>query len=333
VIADVAMDPQALERLALALGSRAVRDAPLGGRTTYRVGGTASLLVEAGDFDALVACHVALSEAATPIPVVVVGKGSNMLVSDSGFPGLAIYLTGEFASVEIEDTRVRAGAAVGLQNLARQTANLGLTGFEWAVGVPGTVGGATRMNAGGHGSQMADVLVSAGLFDLATGEPAVRAFPDLDFGYRHSSVGPADVVTHADLRLEMTEPSEALSKIADVVAWRQAHQPGGSNAGSVFTNPSGDSAGRLIDEAGLKGKRIGTAEVSAKHANFIQADRHGSADDVRALIDHVRAGVLASQGVELVPELVMVGFAGESLPMVEVSTSTSGSGLGLESSQ
>jgi UDP-N-acetylmuramate dehydrogenase len=327
-----ASDARALERVAGVLGARAIRNAPLGARTTYRVGGPAAVLVEATDEMALGACHDALATVGRPVPVLVIGRGSNMLVADAGFPGLVIALAGEFEVSEMDRATetVLAGGAVGMQALARETARAGLTGFEWAVGIPGSIGGAIRMNAGGHGSQMADVLRWATVFDLESGSAVTRSLVELETGYRRSAVRPADVVVRAELRLTSCDTEGALEKVREVVRWRTANQPGGFNAGSVFTNPPGDSAGRLIDSAGLKGMRHGSAAVSEKHANFFQAERHGSADDVRALIDEVRAAVLEHQGIDLVPELCLVGFPGIPLPTVQASgkssTSTRGSG-------
>jgi UDP-N-acetylmuramate dehydrogenase len=330
----------AIEAIGNSLGShdpggavlRVFRDTPLGARTTYRVGGNASLLVEVESTAALEEVHRALVEATfrtgKRVPLLVLGKGSNMLVSDAGFPGVVLVLVGEFDSVEIAGTTVRAGGATGMQALARQSATEGLGGFEWAVGIPGSVGGAVRMNAGGHGSEMADVLTVASVFDLCTGDVSSRSVAELETGYRHSSLASNDVVTRAEIRLQRVDPAEALERVGEIVRWRKTNQPGGSNAGSVFTNPQHDSAGRLIDAAGLKGSRIGTAAVSPKHANFFQADRHGSAEDVRALIEKVRNTVAGRFGIELVPELRMIGFAGEGLPMFEPSTSTSGSDSG-----
>jgi UDP-N-acetylmuramate dehydrogenase len=278
----------------------------LGPLTTYRVGGPAALYAEVGDDDDLAAVSAAVR--ATGVPVLVVGKGSNLLVADRGFPGLAVRLTGRFEAIEIAGTRVGAGGAVALPVLARRTARAGLTGLEWAVGVPGSVGGAVRMNAGGHGSDVAATLVSARVADLAAGE--VRDVPAaaLGLGYRRSCVRATDVVLWATFELAPGDPARAEALIAEIVRWRRENQPGGQNAGSVFTNPPGDAAGRLIDAAGLKGLRIGTARVSEKHANFIQADEGGSADDVRRLIAEVVRRVEAASGVRLVPEVHMVGF-------------------------
>lgn len=297
----------ALERAASLLGDRAVRDAPLGARTTYRVGGLASLFVEADDEADL--ALVAKAREETGLDVLVVGKGSNLLVADAGFVGIAVTLGGGFDRIEVgSDGSVVAGGAVAYPVLARTTGRAGWSGLEWAVGVPGSVGGAVRMNAGGHGSETAERLVSARLVSLRSGESLEARSRDLDFSYRHSAVGPDDVVTEATFLLERGDPDASKAAIAEIVAWRRAHQPGGRNAGSVFQNPPGDSAGRLVEESGGKGLRVGSAEVSNKHANFIQADEGGLADDVRALIDAVAELVLSETGIRLTREVVCVGF-------------------------
>ncbi|MGA2520933.1 MAG: UDP-N-acetylmuramate dehydrogenase, partial [Acidimicrobiales bacterium] len=273
-----------------------------------RVGGAAAVLVEAGDEDDLVAVHRALRRAEAPVPVLVVGQGSNLLVADAGFAGLVVCLGPGFDWNEVTGTVVRAGGGAKLPVVARSSARAGLHGLEWAVGVPGSVGGAVRMNAGGHGSDTATVLAQVRLFDLSTGTARTTGPQPLALGYRHSSLGPADVVVWAEFSLTPTDAPRAEEAVADIVRWRRQHQPGGSNAGSVFTNPDGDSAGRLVEAAGLKGERLGTAVVSTKHANFIQADPGGAADDVRRLIEHVTAVVAERTGVVLQPELRMVGF-------------------------
>ncbi len=208
----------------------------------------------------------------------------------------------------LEGTTVRAGGATALPVLARRTAAAGLTGLEWAVGVPGSVGGAVRMNAGGHGSDVAATLVEVRVVDLASGHDGVVAAADLHLGYRRSALPPTAVVVEATFALRPGDAAAAGAEVAEIVRWRREHQPGGQNAGSVFTNPPGDAAGRLVDEAGCRGLRVATAAVSTKHANFIQADPGGSADDVAALILEVRRRVAAATGVSLHPELRMVGF-------------------------
>jgi UDP-N-acetylmuramate dehydrogenase len=292
--------------LAERLGAAATRDAPLGSRTTYRVGGTSSLGVEPEDESSLV--DVAQALMGLDVPVLVIGNGSNLLVADGGFAGLAVALGPGCASLEIAVDEVRAGAALALPTLARRTAAAGLTGLEWAVGVPGTVGGAVRMNAGGHGSDTVATLVSFRVLDLATATVTERNVDDLGATYRHTTLRPTEVVVSATHRLRPGDPETGRTAIDEIVRWRRANQPGGANSGSVFTNPADDSAGRLIDACGLKGLRIGSAEVSPKHANFIQADKGGSADDVRRVMDRVRAVVATETGIELVSEVHLVGF-------------------------
>jgi UDP-N-acetylmuramate dehydrogenase len=304
------MTADAVAAAAAVLGDRARRDVPLGPLTTYGVGGPAALFLEGADPDALSLARRAV--AASGIPVLVIGRGSNLLVADAGFSGLAITLGEFFTQIHPGPDRVGAGGAVSLPVLARRTAALGLRGLEWAVGVPGSVGGAVRMNAGGHGSDVAASLVRAWLFDLGgapdDGGKEVPA-ADLALGYRSSAVQPLQVVVAAEFALTPGDRAAAEEEIAGVVRWRRQHQPGGSNAGSVFSNPDGDSAGRLIDAAGLKGHRRGSAFVSPKHANFVQVDDGGSADDVAALIDEVRAAVAQRSGVVLELENRLVGFS------------------------
>jgi UDP-N-acetylmuramate dehydrogenase len=299
--------PDVIADAARRLGSLATSDVPIGPLTTYRVGGPAALFVRIEDDDDLDAVRVAVHE--TGVETLVVGKGSNLLVADDGFVGLALSLGDAFAAVTVEGTTVHAGAAASLPVVARRTAAAGLTGFEWAVGVPGTIGGAVRMNAGGHGSDMAASLARVRVVDLVLGEDEEMEPAALDLRYRHSAVSNHHLVLRADLRLTAGDRVASEAEIAEIVAWRRAHQPGGPNAGSVFTNPPGDSAGRLIDETGLKGFRIGSAAVSTKHANFIQADPGGRAGDVYELMLAVRAQVFERHAVELHPETCLVGFA------------------------
>lgn len=294
------------------LRSRAQPGGPLGALTTYRVGGPAAVLATAGGPGDLEA--VAVAAAASGLPVLAVGRGSNLLVCDAGFPGIAVTLSQDgFGAICIDGVRVRAGAAVPLPALARRTADAGLTGFEWAVGVPGSLGGAVRMNAGGHGSDMASCLASARVADLARGGAVTTLTSgELALGYRTSVLGPDQVVVSADLVLAPGDAAASRATIRHIVRWRREHQPGGQNAGSVFTNPAADprgrSAGWLIEAAGLKGHRLGTAMVSPKHANFFQADAGGSADDVARLIALVADVVAARFGVRLRPEVRTIGF-------------------------
>ncbi len=202
---------------------------------------------------------------------------------------------------------VTAGGAVKLPVLARTSVAAGCTGLEWMVGVPGSVGGAVRMNAGGHGSDMAASIISAHIISLVDGTDRWVTVEELQLGYRRSAVRDADVVTEVVLSCRRGDREAGERDLTDIVRWRREHQPGGANCGSVFTNPPGDSAGRLIDAAGLKGARIGGASVSEKHANFIQADPGAHAADVWALIEHVRATVHAGTGIVLHPEVRTAG--------------------------
>jgi UDP-N-acetylmuramate dehydrogenase len=209
-----------------------------------------------------------------------------------------------------------------LPALARQTVEAGLTGLEWAVGVPGSVGGGVRMNAGGHGSDIAHSLRACQVVDIG-GPGATDAgwvsTANLQFGYRTSAIEPSQVVVAAEFETSRGDRETGRATIRDIVRWRRQHQPGGQNAGSVFTNPPGEppanSAGWLIEKAGCKGRRLGSAMVSPKHANFIQADDGGTADDVRRLMELVRHEVKRVHGVDLHPEVRMIGFD-------QVSTST-----------
>jgi len=317
VVSDLA---PVVERLISLLGAAITRDAPLGARTTYRVGGPASVVVEVGDARQLATVAACLGSASEGVPILVLGNGSNLLVADRGFAGIVVTLGAGFRAIDVqvdgEDGRavVRAGAAVSLPVLARRTVAAGLRGMEWSVGVPGSVGGAVRMNAGGHGAETRDVLREARWVDLVTGETTCGDAERLGLGYRCSALGPSDLVVEATFGLEVGDVDAGGRVLAEVVRWRREHQPGGSNAGSVFANPPGASAGALIDAAGLKGFRMGTAQVSPKHANFFQADQGGSADDVARLIRYVQDEVERATGILLHPEVRLIGFAPEQCP-------------------
>ena len=292
-----------------ALPGAVERDAPLAALTTYHLGGPVSTLVRAATLEMLAAVARVVREHSPPL--LFVGRGSNLLVADRGFDGLAVVLVGEFERVSLDAApgSVGAGGGVALPVMARRAAGAGRSGLEFFVGIPGSVGGAVRMNAGGHGRDTSEVLVQARVVDLAgTGEEQTRTPAQLALGYRRSALGPAEVVTGAEFRVTDAPADECERAIAEIVRWRREHQPGGSNGGSVFRNPPGDSAGRIIDAAGLKGHRVGGAFVSPKHANFFQADAGATADDVYRLICDVRHRVQASTGIALEPELRLVGF-------------------------
>lgn len=279
---------------------------PLGLNTTYRVGGPArfSILVKSR----MELAHLAKLMAGLEIPVLVLGKGSNMLVSDNGFDGLVIRLGGEFNDFEIAENRLRAGGTCALPTAARRSAAAGLTGFEWAVGVPGTVGGGVRMNAGGHGSDMSESILSATCFDLRAGLLRTIAAEDLDLAYRSSALRPHEVICDASFALSPGDSAASRQEIAEILRWRRENQPGGQNCGSVFKNPSEGSAGLLIEEVDLKGHRHGSAQISQKHANFIISDRSGSAEDVFRLMCEVADKIEQKSGIRLQAETVLVGF-------------------------
>ena len=283
---------------------------PLSRFSTYRVGGPAALLIKVEDTSVFSPLVKALKK--FHLPILLIGNGSNVLISDDGFEGAVLKLGESFETIEIEGEVVKAGAAVKLPVLARETVKFGLSGFEWAVGVPGTVGGAVRMNAGGHGSDIASSLLEVTTINLLTGVSSNVPAKALDFSYRYSCIKNTDFVLDAKFELIQGDKDESKRFLNEIVRWRRDNQPGGQNSGSVFTNPEGDSAGRLIEAAGLKGTRIGSAHISEKHANFIQVDEDGSAEDVRKLMSLVVEKVEAFHSITLIPETVLVGFDSDS---------------------
>lgn len=300
--------------LAAALVQPPLRDVEAGAFTTYRIGGRAALFVEPSDIGELLA--VAEAAHSHGVDVLVVGRGSNLLVGDVGFAGVALRLGAGFNWIETirsrsgPGARVKTGAATPLPFLARAVGKAGLAGLEFGVGIPASVGGAVRMNAGGHGGEIVDVLTTVGVIDLDRPEAGVleRSAADLDLSYRHSNLADHEVVVWAEFALEDGDPEVIRSRLTEIVRWRKENHPAGEgNCGSVFTNPPGDHAARLIDAAGLKGLRIGGAYVSEKHANFIMAEPWASAADVVALVQEVRARVRERHGVDLHPEVRTAG--------------------------
>lgn len=289
--------------LANAIGGQV--DAPFGSLTTYRVGGSASVYVEVDSIESLEKVGFALNQH-PEVPIKVIGAGSNMLVSDNGFDGLVLKLI-NFDFWERTGNIVSVGGTAMLPVVARQVSADSLSGLEWGVGVPGSVGGAIRMNAGGHGSSISSSLETADIFSFEDGYRIVNS-KNLDYGYRTSNIKPNEIVLAGTFVLNEGEPQESKKMLSEIVKWRRANQPGGQNGGSVFTNPTNDSAGRLIQDAGLKGYRIGTAEVSPKHANFIQVDSGGKSKDVHRLIQHIQEVVWQTHEVMLTPENHLVGF-------------------------
>jgi UDP-N-acetylmuramate dehydrogenase len=274
--------------------------------TSYKLGGPAAWFVEVDDDGHL---DAVLHAVPPGVEMLVLGRGSNLLVADSGFPGLVVRLGGSFLEVAVEgDGAVVAGGAAPLPRVARTGAEAGRCGLEFFAGIPGTVGGAVMMNAGGHGSDTAERLISAMVVDRTTLQRSSRTADDLSLSYRHSNLGPDDLVTSARFSTMPCTRTEAETRIREITRWRKRHQPGGTfNAGSVFKNPPGDAAGRLIDAAGLKGLRRGGVAVSEMHANFFTADEDAVAQDVWDLVRTVRERVHASEGVWLESEIRFVG--------------------------
>lgn len=277
--------------------------------TTYKLGGPARYFAAVSTRRGIE--RLAAAVAADRLPVLVLGRGSNLVVSDSGFDGLVMQLGGEFAAIEIGEGVVEAGAAVGLPQLARQTVKAGWGGLEWCVGVPGSVGGAVAMNAGCFGTETADVLVHATILDLRTGRSFEAGPAALEMSYRSTNLAGHHVVLGGVFRVERIDPGAGEREMREITRWRRDHQPGGTyNAGSVFKNPPGDAAGRIIDAAGLKGMRRGDVSVSERHANFFVAGPAATAQDVYDLVQAVKAEVAAMTGITLEPEVRFAGRFG-----------------------
>lgn len=311
-------DPVALAaELARRVGVKALRDEPLARHTTMRAGGPADLFVVA--HNAFELRGLVRFARARRLPLTILGRGSNLVVADAGIRGLVVHVRAEASRLDGE--RYHAEAGVPMARAATETQQAGLTGLEFGLAIPGTVGGAVWANAGAHDADTAGVLESATLL-LADGSEAVVPAAELGFGYRHSrlkvppgaapggaaeAAGPGEIVLSAVFRLAPADPAEIRARLDAIRRWRREHQPLGlPSAGSVFRNPPGDSAGRLIDQLGLKGHRVGGAVVSEKHANFI-VNQGGTAADVRRLAEHVRAEVHRHHGIELRFEVEFVG--------------------------
>jgi UDP-N-acetylmuramate dehydrogenase len=310
VTVPLTFDPLALgTEIQRRIGAKTSRDEPLARFTTMRVGGPADLFVTAHNRMELRA--LIRFARAREVPHVVLGRGSDVVISDRGIRGLVIQDRAEGSRVDGD--RYVAEAGVPMARAATETQKAGLTGLEFGLAIPGTVGGAVWANAGAHESDIAAVLESADVL-LSDGSEARQTAADLALAYRDTRLkhpaagGLAEWVLAATFRLAPADADTIKERLDDIRHWRQAHQPLGlPSAGSVFRNPDGDSAGRLIDTAGLKGTRIGGAVVSEKHANFIVNDQKGTAADVRRLGDRVRDEVERVHGVRLEYEIVFLG--------------------------
>lgn len=291
------------------IGVKTSRREPLARFTTMRVGGPADLFAEVRNlFELRAIVRFARSR---EVPLFILGRGSDLVISDAGIGGIVVMNRAQ--QTRIEDARLTADSGLPMAKAATLCREAGLSGLEFGLAIPGTVGGAVWANAGAHESDVAAVLVTADVIG-SDGSEARLAAADLRLAYResrlkHAPAGAPEIVTQAIFQLEPAESTVVGQRLDEIRRWRQAHQPLGlPSAGSVFRNPSDElSAGQLIDELGLKGRRIGGASVSEKHANFIVNDRGGSAADVRRLADEVRATVRAERGIELRLEIVFAG--------------------------
>lgn len=291
------------------------RDVDLAPLTSYKLGGVAAWFADVEDEDTL----RAVLRSAGDVELLVLGRGSNLVVSDHGFPGLVIRLVGAFLQAALnEDGSLAAGAGMPLPRLARFAAAHDRGGLEFFVGIPGSVGGAVRMNAGGHGSDTATWLLDATILNRLTLNERSDGPADLDLAYRYSNLDDADLVVAARFRTVEQSRARGEEILRDVTRWRKQHQPGGTlNAGSVFKNPRGDAAGRIIDALGLKGYRRGGVAVSDVHANFFVSNEGARAQDVWDLVWAIRRRVGDETGIWLEPELRFVGrFEGDEGPEV-----------------
>lgn len=283
------------------------RDVPLGPFTTYKSGGPAKFFAEIPDLDSL--RELIASELTATERVLVLGRGSNVVVADRGFDGLVIRLGKSFTKMTFDQTTVRAGGIVPLPRLARAAVEAGIGGLEFLVGIPGSVGGAVRQNAGCFGVETRDRLKEAHIIDLVTGGESASTPDELEMSYRHSNVSSTDLVVEALFEGLPGDEAESKEKLREITRWRRDHQPGGTlNAGSVFKNPPQISAGELIDKLGLKGLCVGDACVSEKHANFFVAGADATSEDIRRLVSEVKSRVLAETGTNLETEIQFVGF-------------------------
>lgn len=299
------IDTLALDALGAAFGARLRRDEPLARHASARIGGPAEFFLAAETLDDLrVAARIAWDH---NLPLFILGGGSNILVADAGVRGLVIL--NRARGVAIEGTRVQAESGANLSTLARRCIGLGLAGLEWAIGVPGTVGGAVVGNAGAHGGDVAACLEKARILQ-ADGVERLWSNAELAFDYRTSAIkhsAAKSVILEAAFTLK-NEPVEAIQARAERYnAHRKATQPPGASIGSMFKNPPGDHAGRLIEQAGLKGTQRGQAQISPVHANFFVNLGEARAADVWGLIEAARQAVLAEFGVRLELEVQLVG--------------------------
>jgi UDP-N-acetylmuramate dehydrogenase len=282
---------------------------PLAPLTTFRLGGPARLFLRAESTEDLVALGEVL--ATTGLPLLVLGRGSNVLVADAGWPGVVLNLGQRMRSIAVDGTEVEAGGGAPLPSLAARSAAASLGGLAFAVAIPGSVGGGVRMNAGAHGSELGDRLVWAEVVDLAAGaaaEPVRRKPEELGLSYRRSGLRRTAVVTAARFACQPAPEEEVRAEIAEARRWRHDNQPVNQpNCGSVFANPLPLAAGQVVERLGMKGERCGGARISEVHANFIVAADGARSADVLELIRRAMRRARDELGVELRTEVQLVG--------------------------
>lgn len=282
---------------------------PLARYTSMKVGGPADYFLEVESEAALAELVRVLNRHQESFWLL--GYGSNVLISDRGVRGAIIRLTGEFKTSQFKEmggmAKVTAGAAVSIGQLARDAAHRGYAGLEFAEGIPGSVGGALYMNAGAYGSELEQLVDQVELM-TARGEPLCLTRAEMTFSYRDSHLPSGAVVMRVRMGLRKEEPARVSARLRELARKRKASQPSGSpNSGSMFRNPPGDYAGRLIDAAGLKGTRIGACQISERHGNFIVNQGGAKATEVRQLMELAKSEVRKKFGIELVPEVKLLG--------------------------
>lgn len=285
---------------------RLLKNAPLAPYTTFRIGGPADVLLDAANENEIITALRAARE--MNVPVTHIGCGSNLLVRDGGVRGLVVRIGGAMADVFVDGTRISAQAGVSLGALSRAAADASLEGVEFASGIPGALGGAAAMNAGAYGGEMAQVITRVRALDENL-EPVWLEKDELDFGYRHSVIlARGLIVTQAELSLQPGCKADILERMRDLAQRRREKQPlTFPSAGSTFKRPEGYFAAKLIDDAGLRGLRVGGAQVSEKHAGFVINTGGATAADVLSLMEEVKRIVLARFGVTLEPEIRILG--------------------------
>ena len=279
---------------------------PMSQHTSFHIGGPADILVIPSSVQGLL--QVLELARTWQVPVTVIGNGTNLLVRDKGIRGLVIKLGNAIKEWQVESSRITFNSGLSLAMAAHVALDAGLTGMEFAAGIPGSVGGAIYMNAGAYGGEMKNIVTEVTVLDRQ-GQTRIIPAGEMCFGYRSSAIqGTENLILAATVQLQPGDPEKITAKMADLAARRRDKQPLElPSAGSTFKRPAGNFAGTLIDKAGLKGFSVGDAQVSVKHAGFIVNTGHASCADVLQLITAVQEKVFASAGVHLEPEVLIIG--------------------------